>query len=42
MISELRRALQESEQRNEDINREFQKLLRQKEVVCSLVVFDAE
>ena len=26
-------------QRNDDINREFQKLLRQKEVVCSLVVF---
>ena len=31
-IADLRRALSESEMRNEGINREFQKLLRQKEV----------
>lgn len=33
MNAELRRALSESEKRNEEINREFQKLLRQKEVI---------
>ena len=33
VTSDLRRALSESEKRNEEINREFQKLLRQKEVI---------
>lgn len=37
VISELRRALGESEKRNEEINREFQKLLRLKEVLLHLV-----
>lgn len=32
MIADLRRSLRESEKRNEAINLEFQKLLRQKEV----------
>lgn len=32
LIADLRRSLRESEKRNEGINREFQKLLRQKEV----------
>lgn len=32
VIVDLRRSLRESEKRNEEINREFQKLLRQKEV----------
>lgn len=34
LIAELRTALSQSEKRNEEINREFQKLLRQKEVHC--------
>ena len=33
VIADLRRSLRESEKRNEEINREFQKLLRQKEVM---------
>lgn len=33
MVADLRRSLRESEKRNEEINREFQKLLRQKEVM---------
>lgn len=37
VISELRRALGESEKKNEEINREFQKLLRLKEVLLHLV-----
>ena len=39
MIAELRGALSASEKRNEEINREFQKLLRQKEVIRYYVVF---
>lgn len=38
MITELRRALSESEKRNEEINREFQKLLRQKEVFTNKIL----
>ena len=33
VIADLRRSLSESEKRNKEINREFQKLLRQKEVM---------
>ena len=37
MIADLRRSLRESEKRNEEINREFQKLLRQKEVMSKMI-----
>lgn len=39
VIADLRRSLRESEKRNEEINREFQKLLRQKEVLNDRQVF---
>lgn len=38
-VTDLRRALSESEKRNEEINREFQKLLRLKEVLFEYFVF---
>lgn len=37
VIADLRRSLRESEKRNEEINREFQKLLRQKEVMSKMI-----